>query len=81
MTRQAALDGCTESEQVWVHCSKVNKLPYNGTTLDIWHYKYAKKITKKHQLLLEIFIYNRAELQYVHSNSAGSTYIGPAEFE
>ena len=33
MTRQAALNGCTESEPVCVHFSKVNKLPYNTTTL------------------------------------------------
>ena len=41
MTRQAALNECTESEPVCVYSSKVNKLPYYGTTLDttwlLWH--------------------------------------------
>ena len=42
MTRQAALNGYTQSETFCVHLSNVNKLPYNGTTLSI----YAP--TKKH---------------------------------
>ena len=33
MTTQAALNGYTQSEPFCVHLSKVNKLPYNGTTL------------------------------------------------
>ena len=33
MTRKAAQNGFTESEPVCVHCSKVNKLPYDETTL------------------------------------------------
>ena len=33
MTKQAALNGYTESEPFYVHLSKVNKLPYNGMTL------------------------------------------------
>ncbi len=33
MSTQAALNGYTESEPFCVHLSKVNKLPYNGTTL------------------------------------------------
>ena len=32
-TRQAALDEYTESEPFRLHFSKVNKLPYDGTTL------------------------------------------------
>ena len=36
MSKQAALNGYTESEPFCVHLSKVNKLPYNGTTLDIY---------------------------------------------
>ena len=35
ITRQAALNVCTESAPVCVHLSKVNKLPYDTTTLDI----------------------------------------------
>ena len=33
MTRQAELTVCTESEPVCVHFTKVNKLPYDTTTL------------------------------------------------
>ena len=34
MTRKTALNVCTKSEPVCVHYSKVNKLPYDGTTLE-----------------------------------------------
>ena len=32
---QSALSGYTQSEPFCVHLSKVNKLPYNGTTLTL----------------------------------------------
>ena len=44
MTRQATLNGYTESELFCVHLSKVNKLPYNGTILVVVDKHLLKQI-------------------------------------
>ena len=47
MTRQAVMNVCTESERFCVHFSKVNKEPYDITTLEsVSDKKYFKILVR-----------------------------------